>query len=77
MGCRMPTRRLPRKHRRADALRHDPLTIVPVAIAAVATLIRPATWRHLTSGSVGAYALTPAWHHITQYAAATANAQQT
>lgn len=55
-------------------LRHDPLTIVPVAIAAVATLVRPASSRHLTSGSVGAYALTPAaWHHITQHAAATAD----
>ncbi len=58
--------------------RHDPLTIVPVAIAAVATLIRPASWRHFTSGSVGAYALTPAaWHDITQQAAATAGARQT
>jgi biotin carboxylase len=59
-------------------LRHDPLTIVPVAVAAVATLIRPATWRHLTSSSVSAYALTPAaWHDITQYAAAAADAGQT
>jgi hypothetical protein len=34
-------------------------------MAALATLIRPAAWRHFTSGSVGAYALTPAaWHHI-------------
>jgi hypothetical protein len=50
---------------------------VPVATAAVATLIRPATWRHLSSGSVGAYALTPAaWHHITQYAAATVDSRQ-
>ena len=59
-------------------LRHDPLTIVPVAVAALATLIRPATWRHLTSGSVSAYALTPAaWHDITQYGAAAADAGQT
>jgi biotin carboxylase len=59
-------------------LRHDPLTIVPVAVAVAATLIRPATWRHLTSGSVSAYALTPAaWHDITQYAAAAADAGQT
>lgn len=58
-------------------LRHDPLTIVPVAIAAVITLIRPATWRHLTAGSVSAYALTPAaWHQITQRATATADARQ-
>jgi hypothetical protein len=50
-------------------LHRDPLTAVPVAIAALATLIRPATWRHFTSGSVSAYALTDAaWHRITQQA---------
>lgn len=59
-------------------LRHDPLTVVPVAIAALATLIRPATWRHFTSGSVEAYALTPtAWHRITQQAAVTTSVRQT
>ena len=59
-------------------LRYDPLAIVPVAIASVATLIRPATWRHLTVGSVSGYALTPAaWHQITQHAAAAADARQT
>jgi hypothetical protein len=57
--------------------RHDPLTIAPVAIAVFATMIRPATWRHLTSGSVKAYALTPAaWHDITQQAATMAAARQ-
>jgi hypothetical protein len=56
-------------------LYHDPLTIVPVAAAAIATVIRPATWRHFTSGSVGAYALTPAaWHQITQRFAAMTSA---
>ena len=59
-------------------LRHDPLTVVPVAIAALATLIRPGTWRHFTSGSVEAYALTPAaWRHISQQAAATTSVRQT
>jgi hypothetical protein len=54
-------------------LRHDPLTAVPITIAALATLIQPAMWRHFTSGSVEAYALTPAaWRHITQQAPATA-----
>jgi biotin carboxylase len=47
--------------------RHDPLAAVPIAIAAVTTLARPAAWRHFTSGSVGAYSLTPAaWSQITQ-----------
>jgi hypothetical protein len=51
---------------------------VPVTIAALATLIRPASWRHFTSGSVQAYALTAtAWHHITQQAPATTSARQT
>ncbi len=40
-------------------------------MAAAATLIRRATSRHLTLGSLGAYALTPvAWHDIIQYASA-------
>ena len=80
MGCRLARLpRPPRKHRGADARsQRDPLTIVPVAVAPLATLIRPATWRHFTSGSVQAYALTPAaWHYITQYAAAAADAGQT
>ena len=51
-------------------LHHDPLASLPVAIAATATLIQPGTWHHFTSGSVEAYALTPAaWHQITQQAA--------
>lgn len=57
-------------------VQRDPLTSVPVAVAALATLIRPATWRHFTSGSVQAYALTPAaWHHITQQLTAPAGAR--
>jgi hypothetical protein len=41
-------------------LRRDPLTAIPVAAAALATLVRPSAWRHFTSGSVEAYSLTPA-----------------
>jgi hypothetical protein len=33
---------------------------VPAAVAAIATLIRPAAWRHFTSGAASSYALTPA-----------------
>ncbi|MGA3153090.1 MAG: hypothetical protein ACLPN6_12220 [Streptosporangiaceae bacterium] len=36
------------------------MTVVPVAMAALATLIRPAAWQHFTAGGVGGYALTPA-----------------
>lgn len=46
-------------------VRGDPLAAVPVALAAVATLVRPATWRWFASGSVAGYALTPqAWTRI-------------
>ena len=38
----------------------DPAAAVPVAVAAFATLIRPAAWRHFTSGAASSYALTPA-----------------
>jgi hypothetical protein len=38
---------------------------VPVTVAAIATLIRPATWRWFTSGAVANYALTPqGWRAI-------------
>jgi biotin carboxylase len=47
-------------------LRRDPLTVIPVAIAALATIARPSAWRNFVSGSVDAYSLTPAaWHQIT------------
>jgi len=50
-------------------LHHDPLAGLPVAVAAAATLIRPGTWHYFTSGSVEAYALTPAaWQQIAQRA---------
>jgi hypothetical protein len=44
----------------------DLLAALPVVLIAAATLARPATWRHFTGGSVGAYSLTPAaWHALT------------
>ena len=47
-------------------LHGDPLAAVPVTVAAVATLIRPAMWRQFSGGAVGAYALTPdAWRRLT------------
>jgi hypothetical protein len=50
-------------------LGRDPLAVVPVAIAALATLIRPVAWRHFVAGSVDAYSLTPAaWDQITRHA---------
>jgi biotin carboxylase len=43
----------------------DPIAVVPVAAALVATLIRPPLWRKFHSGAVGPYALTPAaWDKI-------------
>jgi hypothetical protein len=40
--------------------RGDPLAALPVAVTALATLVRPVAWQHFTSGSTGAYSLTPA-----------------
>jgi glutathione synthase/RimK-type ligase-like ATP-grasp enzyme len=46
-------------------LDRDPLTVLPVVMAGLATLVRPETWTRFTSGSVEAYALTPdAWAEI-------------
>jgi hypothetical protein len=43
----------------------DPVAAVPVTVAAIATLIRPAAWRHFTSGAASSYALTPAaWAEV-------------
>jgi hypothetical protein len=43
----------------------DPLAVLPVAVTALATLIRPALGRYFTSGSTGAYSLTPdAWRQL-------------
>ena len=49
--------------------RGDPLAPLPVTVTALATLIRPAAWRHFVGGSAGAYSLTPAaWRQICQAA---------
>ena len=49
----------------------DPLAALPVAMTAVATLVRPAAWQHFAGGSVGAYSLTPAaWQELRASAAA-------
>jgi len=46
-------------------LSRDPIAAVPVVAAGLTTLVRPEAWRHFTSGSVGAYALTPeAWREL-------------
>ena len=45
----------------------DLLAGVPVTLTALATLVRPAAWRSFTSGSTGAYSLTPAaWEELRQ-----------
>jgi hypothetical protein len=44
----------------------DPLAGLPVGVIALAALVRPAAWRYFTSGSTGAYSLTPdAWRQLT------------
>ena len=46
-------------------VRGDPFAALPVLLAALAMLIRPALWRRLASGSVADYALTPAgWDRL-------------
>jgi hypothetical protein len=46
-------------------VRRDPIAAVPVAVTALATMIRPQSWRYFTSAGVDAYALTPAaWNQI-------------
>ena len=48
----------------------DRLAGVPVALTALATLIRPAAWRYLAGGSTGAYSLTAAaWEDLRRAAA--------
>ena len=47
----------------------DPRSALPVAIAALSTLIRPGSWHHFVAGSVDAYSLTPAaWAQIARRA---------
>ena len=38
----------------------DPVTVIPAVAATLATLIRPAAWRHFTAGATSAYSLGPA-----------------
>jgi predicted ATP-grasp superfamily ATP-dependent carboligase len=38
----------------------DPVTVLPVLAAALATLIRPAAWRYFAGSATSAYSLTPA-----------------
>jgi hypothetical protein len=46
--------------------RGDPLAPLPVTVTGLATLIRPAAWRHFVGGSAGSYSLTPvAWSELT------------
>jgi ATP-grasp domain len=46
-------------------IRGDPLSLLPVVAASIATLARPASFHAFTGGAVGAYALTPqAWRRI-------------
>jgi hypothetical protein len=48
-------------------LRSDPLSAIPVAIAAASSLVRPASSLRFTSGSVSGYALTrDGWRRIQQ-----------
>jgi hypothetical protein len=50
----------------------DPRSALLLALAAGATLARPAAWRWFASGSVAAYALSPAgWRHILEHQPAT------
>jgi hypothetical protein len=45
--------------------RGDLLALVPVAVAALATLVSPPAWRQFVGGSAGAYSLTPAaWSEL-------------
>jgi biotin carboxylase len=49
----------------------DLLAPVPVAVAALATLVSPPAWRWFVGGSAGAYSLTPAaWDELTTTARA-------
>jgi glutathione synthase/RimK-type ligase-like ATP-grasp enzyme len=51
--------------------RGDLLALVPVAVAALATLVSPPAWRQFVGGSAGAYSLTPAaWSELTTTARA-------
>ena len=43
----------------------DQLAGLPVALTALAMVVRPAAWRSFANGSTGAYSLTPAaWEEL-------------
>jgi len=47
----------------------DPVTAIPVVAATLATLIRPAAWRHFAVGATSAYSLSPAaWQALLEVA---------
>ena len=47
----------------------DPVTAVPAVSATLATLIRPAAWRHFAAGATSAYSLSPdAWQALLEAA---------
>jgi glutathione synthase/RimK-type ligase-like ATP-grasp enzyme len=54
----------------------DPAAAIPVAAAALATLVRPALWRQFVTGAASAYSLTPAaWQTLLAQAEAQGQAQ--
>jgi hypothetical protein len=47
----------------------DPVTVIPAVAATLATLIRPAAWRHFTAGATSAYSLgSAAWQALLETA---------
>ena len=47
----------------------DPVTAIPAVAATLATLIRPAAWRHFAAGATSAYSLSPAsWQALLEAA---------
>ena len=47
----------------------DPVTAIPAVAATLATLIRPAAWRHFAAGATSAYSLSPAaWQALLETA---------
>jgi hypothetical protein len=49
-------------------VRRDPRAAIPVAVAVAATVVRPASWRWFTSGSVASYSLSPVgWRGLREY----------
>jgi hypothetical protein len=53
----------------------DPLSGVPLALASIATLVKPKTWRWFANGAVSNYALTPAGWQLIVNAAVNARKQ--